>query len=521
MELVKQKMQITWNKGKTVTQLTLDDDFNVPDSKEDIDRIMKYEGTITSENIRVSEGKAGVKGKLNFRLLYGGAGEENSVHSMKGSIPFEEIINMEGLLPEDEVRLSWDMEDLNISMINSRKISVKAVVTLWLEAENTSEEEAAVEISGDDDAEYMTSRLTFTPARIKTKDTYRVKDEIEVSGNKPNISEIIWDNAQLRSVETRPMEGKIQIRGEIFLFILYTGEDENSSIQWSEHTIPVNGTVDCAGCREDMIPHIHCSLSGNDVEAKPDTDGEQRMLGIDYVIDMDICLYEDQDIDIINDVYSAVKDLEPSTKMIHYQRLVMKNSSKCKTADKIKLSPDQPKILQICNSGGSIRLDDAKAVEDGIQIEGAVAMSLLYAALDDKHPLQTLEGILPFTHKIEVSGMKPGCIFRLEHSLEQLGAVMTNSEEIEVKAVINLDCLVMEELSGEVMTNVTAKPYDLNKIQELPGIVGYIVKPGDTLWKIAKKFYTTVDSIKSINELSDDRIKPGDKLVLMKKVEEL
>ncbi len=36
-----------------------------------------------------------------------------------------------------------------------------------------------------------------------------------------------------------------------------------------------------------------------------------------------------------------------------------------------------------------------------------------------------------------------------------------------------------------------------------------------------KNFYSTVDSIKTINELKDDKIHPGDRLVLMKKVEEL
>ncbi len=79
----------------------------------------------------------------------------------------------------------------------------------------------------------------------------------------------------------------------------------------------------------------------------------------------------------------------------------------------------------------------------------------------------------------------------------------------------------MRQLEVEIITNLTAKPYDEEKIQRLPGIVGYIVKPGDTLWKIAKNFYSTVDSIKAINELKDDKIRPGDRLVLMKKVEEL
>ena len=98
---------------------------------------------------------------------------------------------------------------------------------------------------------------------------------------------------------------------------------------------------------------------------------------------------------------------------------------------------------------------------------------------------------------------------------------MINSEEIEIKAVLSLDALIMQQLEAEIITDIMAKPYDMEQIQALPGIVGYVVKPGDTLWKIAKRFYSTVDSIKLINELKDDKIHPGDKLVLMKKVEEI
>ncbi len=38
------------------------------------------------------------------------------------------------------------------------------------------------------------------------------------------------------------------------------------------------------------------------------------------------------------------------------------------------------------------------------------------------------------------------------------------------------------------------------------------------MWNIAKKYYTTVDTIMEINDLEDDSIKEGDKLIIMKQV---
>ena len=46
----------------------------------------------------------------------------------------------------------------------------------------------------------------------------------------------------------------------------------------------------------------------------------------------------------------------------------------------------------------------------------------------------------------------------------------------------------------------------------------YIVKTGDSLWDIARKFYTTVDEICSVNSLTEKEVKPGQPLILVKQV---
>ncbi|MBL7859429.1 MAG: LysM peptidoglycan-binding domain-containing protein [Cyclobacteriaceae bacterium] len=49
----------------------------------------------------------------------------------------------------------------------------------------------------------------------------------------------------------------------------------------------------------------------------------------------------------------------------------------------------------------------------------------------------------------------------------------------------------------------------------IPDSKTYTVQPGDTLWDISKKFEgLTIDKIKSLNNLSDNKIKPGQKLII-------
>ena len=89
---------------------------------------------------------------------------------------------------------------------------------------------------------------------------------------------------------------------------------------------------------------------------------------------------------------------------------------------------------------------------------------------------------------------------------------------IEVKATISLDLLALQPVCVQVIKSASEAPLDLNQLQKLPGIVGYIIQPDDSLWKIAKKFHTTIDTIMETNGLTDKNVKPGDRLILVKEL---
>ena len=51
----------------------------------------------------------------------------------------------------------------------------------------------------------------------------------------------------------------------------------------------------------------------------------------------------------------------------------------------------------------------------------------------------------------------------------------------------------------------------------LPTATLYVVSCGDTLWKIAKKYNTTVDALAKLNNIEDpEKINVGDKIFILK-----
>ena len=76
----------------------------------------------------------------------------------------------------------------------------------------------------------------------------------------------------------------------------------------------------------------------------------------------------------------------------------------------------------------------------------------------------------------------------------------------------------MNPVCEQVILGIREEPLDMEALKKMPGMVGYVVQPGDSLWKIARKFHTSVEEIMETNGLIGSTIHPGDRLILMKKI---
>ena len=99
---------------------------------------------------------------------------------------------------------------------------------------------------------------------------------------------------------------------------------------------------------------------------------------------------------------------------------------------------------------------------------------------------------------------------------EQLQVTMLDGEELDVKVILCFSTSVFRNSRLELIQEINAQPLDTEKMSRLPGMVVYVVKDGDSLWNIGKKYYVTVDTLRSLNELEGDTLVPGQKLLVVK-----
>ena len=537
MQLNKIKLHSCTTFASAQSQITLDDDYNVPDYRPDIVKVLKEKGELQFDEAKAAAGAAWLKGRLVFRVLYRSDQENGKISCLKGEIPFQEKLNMDGVQEYDVIQASGEIEDLTIGVIHSRKISVRAVILLKTEEPQEKEDELCVGIEADDGCEKRYRNTNILQLLCMKRDQCRQKSEITLPSSKPNVQEILWKSLEIRNLDTKMGQDGVKLSGEVLISVLYQEEEETDRVQWYETVIPLDCGVECdAGTEADIIYKVKARTASMELEVKPDYDGEERVLVLELVMNLDIRVWKEQEISMLEDVYSLKQEIIPVCTGVTLHHISVKNDSQCRLTEQMELAESQEKILQICSCEGTVHLESAELTEQGVRAEGILVTELLYITTDDQMPIGSAREIYPFEQLIEIPQQtarternkleelealerKNKLQTELDCRISQLSAVMLDQDHVEIKAVIGLDLLAFEQEQIDNITDMREEPLDMEQLQKRPGLVGYIAKDGDSLWSIAKENHTTVEDILRDNHRTDEDLRRGEKILIVKKVE--
>lgn len=515
MDFCRKDIHTSILKASKYSQLTIDEDFNIPDSKDDIDKVIAKDGYVVVDEVISEENRIRVIGEVYFKILYKTVSEKADIEFFEGSIPFEDQVNADGISRSNSADSQCRLEDLTVSVINSRKIEVRGLLGNAVSVYEELKINAATDLENGQGIECQYKKIISTDTVISKRDVCKIKEEIDIPQNKPNIKCIMWSSVELRNIETKPLDNKLSIRGEIEIFVVYKGQEEHLPAQYLFSVRTISREIECQGAKEGMISEVDAFLGKGDVCIRADGDGEDRIIGVEYNMDMNIKMYEEQEINILHDMFSPQVEIIPETSEFCYENLLIRNQAKAKISQRKRLTGSQGKLLQICHVYGSVDVDDIDMKESKIHISGVVKTCVLYIS-SGEDPMNCMELDIPFEYSVDSVPLSKEDSARIIPSLDQLSAVMLSSEEIEIKAQVNLGISVFSRSKTEVITDMKIVDIDYEKKASMPGIVGYIVKKGDTLWSIARKYYATTESIRTINNLDSDNLKEGDRLVIVK-----
>ena len=516
MELEKSFIHKNDRIASAYAQATVEDDYNLPDYKPDLMKMIDAVGDVELEETKVGSQSVFVQGKLKFTVLYRGESGEKRISSLQGEIPFREKMNMDGVEELDPVTVKAEVADLGISVINSRKISLRSVLEFQAECRVTTD--IAVPVAVPEETDYEVKKRSHQVLQLleNKRDVLRMRQELSLPKDKPNGSELIWSVVDFEGAGFRLTSEGVEIAGTARLCLLYQGM-EDAAFAWYETSTAVSGILPCHMCAQ--AEHYQVKICGvrPTVELREDGDGEMRLIALDLSLEVEISLWKEEEISLVEDLYSLAGELEVERKPEMLEQMLIKNSGKTKVTGEMVLD-DLEEAIYLCSGHSRVRIRREDIVENGVEVEGDLLVDVLYLTGDEDLPLGCARKTFPFTQTLEAEGIDENSFVDLEAGVEQLQLTLSDGHHAAVRGEIQLNMIVFSREELALIQRVEEKAPDEQSMQESPGMVGYIVQKGDSLWKIAKENHTTVDNLRETNGLEEDAIFPGQKLLIVKSV---
>lgn len=513
MELIQRQVHYTQEGKRTFDQFYVDEDYNVPDTKEDVKQIVQGKGNVKVEDLRLVENYLRVSGKLYFQILYVTDNAENAPAVLEGKIPFEEMVYIEG---DDagQYFIQNVRTEFTATLVHSRKVGIRALVEMEIGMEKLADEETTTDLESEVSVYKKFRPVHLLELHTMKKDTYRIKEEITLPGTKESVGQLLLTDVSSRKLEIRPGQDEMFLTGELLVFCMYRSEEGKTD--WLEQSVPYEGRISCDGVEESMYYSVQSTLDDPLVDVRLDEDGEMRILGIEGTMNLRMNIYREEELSLLEDVYSLEQNCKFETREAVYEELLIQNHSKCKVSEKLLLPELKDDVLQICHSEGEMQVEHMEQTAQGMQVEGILHLTFLYLRADDVIPFGSWSGMIPFSWLLECPNMTEDVRHHITWHVEQLSVGLAGSEAVEVKAVLAFDTFMRKPVFMNVIMDVEFEPVSMEEVEKRPGIVGYVVKDGDDLWSLAKRYMTTEEGIRKVNGIEAGELKAGDKLLIFK-----
>ena len=465
--------------------LEITNEVIVPDVKPDIVNIIDTNGLVYINRQEISNGSFKLEGNTDATIIY--LSGEGDTRTIRANLEFS--FKQESVEIKENCLIKYDTQiiELNSKMLNERKV----VITAKLKIRYGVYEKNSVKFYNDfdnieglqkqEEVLNLNSVIGYGTAKATIDEKINV-DGLDI------ISEILKVDVNISNIESKMSYNKILAKGEANICILYLTED--GRIGKASGDFPVMSFIEIPNVKEDNICELDYKMQ-NIVLKINNNDDHSFSCQAEFEIQAQV--FEKKTVNIVKDLYSLKSDLEYTQSDIELELFDNVESEIIKIDEKFEIN-EIKNVLDV-----DIKIDISN-------INSPVAKLKIYSESTQKGGLIVKEFDVPIMAKFESEKNYQVNIKSKEFSLDINNVVV--QAQIEVK---------QESSSFRKISMIQDVKVKESNNKDDYSVIVYFVKPNDTIWKIAKKFKVSQDTILKINDLENpDLIYPGDKLYVLK-----
>ncbi len=499
VETSKSEFILNQNIGKKRENRIIETDIIVNDVKPDVLNIVSTSGIINIYKKEILNKKIKIDGAINTYVMYVADDEHASIRSLNTSIDFTQIIDMEEINDNNDITVNVSLKSFDTKIINGRKLNIKANLEFNIKAYSNEKVGIITNIENNNKILMLNNIQKIVSLVGSGSNKVSAKDTIAIDAS-DDLAEIMRVNFKIIDEETKISYNKVLSKADAEINILYLTEDNRINSVTTK--IPIMGFVDIQNVNE----NCKCEIQNNlcNMIIKPNVTTEHT-IGVEIEIDVNCEAYETKEINVIEDMYCVDKEVTFNKKEIN---AIIERNKICDTYilnENIRIPELAGRVL---NVNTIPEITSSKARNGKIIYEGNINLEILFEQNSGVN-LQTVD--LPFNFEI------------ISENIENCSEIQTQlkikQDDFSLKdgvmgATIGIEFNVSEQKNRvlNIIDNV-----EINESENCCtySMVIYFVKPGDTLWNIAKMFKSTVEDIAKTNNIENsDKINVGQQLFI-------
>ncbi|MEY7999341.1 SPOCS domain-containing protein [Clostridium sp. Mt-5] len=509
IDFVKENIECEQLMAENFSDTVIKAEYIIPDTNPDVNHILILNAKPSITNKEVMQDKVFVEGKVEYTILYLAKEDENmGIYSVSYAGDFSNYVEIPGAQHIMLCDADCYVEHMNCAVANERKVSIEGIIKLKAEVYKKYEFEVIKDVENSGDIQMLKNPDTIDKIVGTVSGDLVAKTEIQIPVDKPQIGSILECNVNVHKKNVKVLEGQISIEAYVLIGVLYRGKDTRD-IEYIEEDVYVNKEVPLDGVIPSMDSYTDFYVDEMERGIREDDLGESRTIEMEVLIKSNTKVMYKEDMDIIEDAYSPSSLMQMDKKDYELNVMHGQNTTQSMIKSNIELEGNsKPKEVIMCY--GEVCITDKKIVEDKVVVEGILSVKVLYKNLADE--INKASDEIPFNCSIDVPETKIDmqCIAKV--ALESIQGDI-EIDTIAVKAVVEAYARVNYITHKEFLVNIDSAEGEFPA--KKASLTIYVIQQDDTLWKIAKKYYTTVDDLVKLNNIEDPEvIKVGEKLII-------
>lgn len=481
MELTKTTLQ--WSRPLLDCQHTYEEtaDAIVPDTFPDILRISTSYGTVHLKDDSPQSGRVLVSGTIQVTVLY--VPEGGGLRRLSVPISFAHIEEGTGITEDSRLFVTCQIVNTNAHVMNSRKLSVSALLSISCSV--FSQEELSLTngvASTDSNLELLSSTHTITvPTNIQRRE-FTIMDDIDLP-DAGRFAELFAPYGDLRMTECRILNGKAVLKGECSLNLL--GLTHDQMLDHANCILPFTQIFDTPDFDDNHQVSVRFSLRHLDAELQ-----EDGQLSVGVGINVLLTAFSTHTLQSVADVYHLKYPIHAETHTVEIPACHPIAECGCEASETI---PVGMRVVSVADARAFLDT----VIRDQNRCSLRMMATILYSSDDGEYYSITRAVHMPLSLP---SGTDA---FQITGIVCRASATVSGENSVVLSLSGRCSLLCEEPLR---LSDVTQLEIDTSSEDDRPSvsvILRYVDRE-ERLWDIAKRYRTTVDSIRQANQISAD-----------------